>query len=337
MNRQGTEYPLVSIIIPTYNNEARIARTLNCLIEQDYSNIEIIVVNDVSTDATADIARRVLMDGGRPFNVIDRSVNGGQSASRNTGLDAARGEYVIFFDHDDLAEKNYVSLLCGEAERTESDIVFCGYKDYYEKDGREVPHPNNFQRSPLAGEKFITAWIRGKFWCGVWCCIFKKKFLDDADLRFPEKYNISEDNEFLLKAVVSANRISFTNGMTYIYVFHANQQTANGLFIRNGKDMFENYMRSRMRTARYIVKKGTRNERKLMLNFYIPEVFVKRANRYARAKDTEKYEKLLRAFRHSKVQKMLLATAKFILHEPELFFKAVTLLYFPKLYYRLRS
>ena len=84
MNLRETAHPLVSIIIPTYNNEARIARTLENIISQDYPNIEIIVVNDVSQDSTAAIARRVLTSWGGPFQVIDRSVNGGQASSRNT-------------------------------------------------------------------------------------------------------------------------------------------------------------------------------------------------------------------------------------------------------------
>ena len=108
--------PLVSIIIPTYNGENRIAKTLESIIAQDYGNLEIIVVDDVSTDDTVSTAKNILEKSGRKFMIIQRTVNGRQSASRNTGLDAANGKYIIFFDHDDLADKNFVSLLCADAE-----------------------------------------------------------------------------------------------------------------------------------------------------------------------------------------------------------------------------
>ena len=103
--------PLVSVIIPTYNGAERISKTLNSIIEQDYENIEIIVVDDVSTDNTAEVVKNILEKSGRKFQLIKRTVNGHQSASRNTGFNASNGKYVIFVDHDDLTEKNFVSSL----------------------------------------------------------------------------------------------------------------------------------------------------------------------------------------------------------------------------------
>ena len=114
---------LVSVIVPTYNGEKFIAQTLESIINQDYENLEIIVVDDVSTDNTVSLVREILENSGRKFQLIQRTVNGRQSASRNTGLDAANGEYVMFFDHDDLAEKNFVSSLYKEAEDKQADFM----------------------------------------------------------------------------------------------------------------------------------------------------------------------------------------------------------------------
>ena len=86
---------LVSVIVPTYNGEKFIAQTLDSIIHQDYENLEIIVVDDVSTDNTVNVVKDILEKSGRKFQLIQRTVNGRQSASRNTGLDAANGEYVI--------------------------------------------------------------------------------------------------------------------------------------------------------------------------------------------------------------------------------------------------
>ena len=125
-------FPLVSVIVPTFNGQDRIAKTLESIIAQDYENLEIILVNDVSTDNTVNVARDVLERSHRNFTIINRTKNGRQSASRNTGLDNATGKYVIFFDHDDLAEKNFVSDLLHEAESKNADIVFCDFEHYYE-------------------------------------------------------------------------------------------------------------------------------------------------------------------------------------------------------------
>ena len=110
-NAAPTEYPLVSVIVPTYNNESKIFDTIKSIIAQDYPNIEIIVVNDASSDATESVARNALKDCGREFSIIEHKENRGVSAARNTGLDAARGEYVWFCDGDDLAERELVSTL----------------------------------------------------------------------------------------------------------------------------------------------------------------------------------------------------------------------------------
>ena len=106
--------PLISIIIPVYNGEKHIEKTLKSIIAQDYENIEIILVDDVSKDNTIKIAKKILEDGTKKFKIVERSQNGGQCAARNTGYNAANGEYIIFFDHDDLAEKNFVSSLYKE-------------------------------------------------------------------------------------------------------------------------------------------------------------------------------------------------------------------------------
>ena len=85
MNSQDKMYPLVSVVVPAYNAETRIAYSLKSIIAQDYPNIEIIVVNDASTDATEQAARSVLEGCGRPFTIITHKKNSGETASRNTG------------------------------------------------------------------------------------------------------------------------------------------------------------------------------------------------------------------------------------------------------------
>ena len=123
---------LVSVIIPTYNGEKRIAHTLESLAAQTYSSIEIIVVDDVSTDDTVNTARTVLENSGRQFRIIRRTRNGRQSASRNTGLAAAKGDSLIDqciarirLDAAQLREGD-VLLTQRIADASEQTAAFCG-------------------------------------------------------------------------------------------------------------------------------------------------------------------------------------------------------------------
>ena len=100
MNLQTKTYPLISVVVPAYNTETRIAYSLESIIAQDYPNIEIIVVNDASTDGTENAARRILENCGRPFTIITHKENRGVSASRNTGMDVVKGEFLWFVDSD---------------------------------------------------------------------------------------------------------------------------------------------------------------------------------------------------------------------------------------------
>ena len=172
--------PLVSVIVPVYNGEKHLAATLNSIINQDYENLEIIVVNDVSTDNSAEIAKKILNGSTRRFQFIERSQNGGQCASRNTGLKSATGDYVIFFDHDDLAEKNFVSNLCLEAEDKNADLVFCGIKHFIESENRFEDEPVTLKEKLVNPEDYLTAWATQEMhFCSVWNFIFRKSVVGD--------------------------------------------------------------------------------------------------------------------------------------------------------------
>ena len=141
MTAEGNAYPLISAVVPAYNAETLIATSLQAIIAQDYPNLEIIVVNDASTDGTEAAARRVLANCGRHISVITHEKNRGETASRNTGMDAMHGEFVWFLDADDKAEKNLVSALYAMIEKYQCDLSFCGYRNTYEDGSPDELHP----------------------------------------------------------------------------------------------------------------------------------------------------------------------------------------------------
>ena len=124
MNSNNTSVSrLVSIIVPAYNAESKIEQLLTSLTVQLYPHYEIIVVNDASTDNTEQVARDFLSRHNSNFFIINHEKNRGVSAARNTGIKAARGEYVCFADADDIVDGNFLSLLCDKAEKENRDAL----------------------------------------------------------------------------------------------------------------------------------------------------------------------------------------------------------------------
>ncbi len=124
---------LVSVIVPTYNGEKFIAQTLESIVNQDYGNLEIILINDASTDNTLKNAEKILKSSKRVFKIFNHEKNLGVSAARNSGIKISEGEYLCFIDGDDLLEKNFVSALMNEILKDNSDISFCGSLDRFEE------------------------------------------------------------------------------------------------------------------------------------------------------------------------------------------------------------
>lgn len=121
---------LISIIVPIYNAEKYIERCVNSILSQSYKELEIILVNDGSTDKTKEICDK-LADKDKRISVIHKR-NEGVSKARNTGLDIVTGEYVLFADSDDWLEESMCEKMMNCALKNNSDIVVCEYNNYYE-------------------------------------------------------------------------------------------------------------------------------------------------------------------------------------------------------------
>ena len=330
---------LVSVIVPTYNGEKFIEKTLESIINQDYENLEIVLVDDVSMDNTVEVAQKILEASDRKSQLIRRTVNGHQSAARNTGLDASNGEYVIFFDHDDFAEKNFVSSLYKEIEDKNADLVFCKYSHYVKSEDKNVSL-SWFPESPLPlPEDYLKAYSQQKICITpIWNFIFNKQFLSKNKLRFPEDSFLAEDVEFIFKAIALSSRMSFVNDELYHHVIHPAQQTKADIANRNDYKNYNQEVICKWRAARCVLKHTTdAGLRDYFLYQFIAYQIIKRCTLAAKAGDHEYYERMLSALKHKKIRRVLLITGKFIFKEPELFFKALMVLYAPDFYYKLRS
>ncbi|MEI2393116.1 glycosyltransferase [Priestia megaterium] len=125
---------LVSVIVPVYNVEKYLKRCIESIINQDYKNIELIIVNDGSTDNS----ERILEDFANVDNriCIINKENGGISSARNVGLRKAKGEFICFVDSDDWIDSSMIAKMLKVCEQEDADIVQCGYREIYENGER---------------------------------------------------------------------------------------------------------------------------------------------------------------------------------------------------------
>lgn len=190
--------PLVSIVVPTYNQEQYLPRCLDSLLSQTYENIEIILVNDGSTDGTCKICN----DYSNKHDVIAlfHTHNQGQSAARNLALDYAQGEYVMFVDSDDWIEKNTIQTILAESLKNSADIVFF-----------------NYNKNPLTikGKDVLENVILGTLNCCYMCFMFTRASLWDS-IRLPEG-RLGEDSAVIYKLVCLSNNVFFLNKELYHY------------------------------------------------------------------------------------------------------------------------
>ena len=129
------EKALISVIIPVYNVAEYIDRCVDSLLSQTYSNIEIILINDGSTDNSSEVCHRLGDRHSDKIKVIDQE-NKGVSAARNAGLDIANGEYIVFVDADDWVSNKYVEKLYTAITENDSDLAFCGFIEWHSEENQ---------------------------------------------------------------------------------------------------------------------------------------------------------------------------------------------------------
>ena len=211
-----------SIIIPIYNIEAYLPQCLESLQKQDFTNCEVICVNDGSTDRSRAILAE--WEGRLPqMKVIDRE-NGGLSAARNTGLEAAKGDYVLFVDGDDWVEPNMLNALA-QAIGGEDMVCFaCRRTDSGTHDTLPAEESNGWEYYNChALEHRETPFV-----C-VWQRCYRRRFLIDNNLRFREGI-LHEDNEFTPRACLKAKSVKVIPDVLYNYrVREGSIMTTRGL------------------------------------------------------------------------------------------------------------
>ncbi len=198
--------PTVSIIIPVYNTKEYIHECLSCLFRQDYSDIEVLLIDDGSSDGSGLICDNYAAEDKR-IKAIHKK-NGGVSSARNTGLDEASGEWVMFLDSDDLLTDGAIGKLM-RCVNDDVDISFGGLRKFNEENSNIETVVS--EAGVLTAEQCIDGAIRPSVSIGDWQRyivnrVFRKSIIDRCNLRFREDIYYKEDGLFLISYLVQSNK-----------------------------------------------------------------------------------------------------------------------------------
>lgn len=201
----------VSVIVPIYNVEKYIGKCILSIIEQTYKNIEIILVDDGSLDDSGNIADEYATRDNR-IKVIHKA-NAGVSAARNSGLDAATGDFVCFSDGDDYVMPNYVEHLLKLCLTYHADVAYT--VDMYTTFHNE--HIANSQVKVITPEDATENILCYKVPIGVYSKLFNREFLVKNNIRFLEDVYIGEGFNFNTACFQRANKVVMSNERIYFY------------------------------------------------------------------------------------------------------------------------
>jgi glycosyltransferase involved in cell wall biosynthesis len=208
--------PLVSIIIPVYNTEEYLDECLDSCINQTYTNLEIICINDGSTDNSLQILEKYAKTDKR-IKVIDKK-NEGVGTARNIGIDSALGEWVTFLDSDDFFELDGIESLVNSSFSNDADMIIGNYYYYdslneYKRINR-VQFKEKFYPSELHNKVFTYEDISGTifqiFSAMIYGILYKKNFLNKNNIRF-SKLKFVEDQVFKCDAILSKAKVFITD------------------------------------------------------------------------------------------------------------------------------
>lgn len=205
------EGTLISIIVPVYNAEKYLDACVESIIRQTYTNWELILVDDGSKDESPEICDRWSKIDSR-IKVIHQS-NGGASAARNTGLAAAKGDYIGFVDADDLISENMYSVLVDALRNTEKKIVSCAYVRVFPS-GETRTETDTAEARNLDVTQGLKALLRGEITISVWSRLFERSVFDS--IRFPEGETY-EELPMIIPMLIESSGIYHTGVPLYHY------------------------------------------------------------------------------------------------------------------------
>lgn len=235
----------ISVIIPTYNNEDSIEKCLKSVLNQSYQNLDVIVINDGSTDKTDEVLEKY-----KDRVQIYKKQNEGPASARNLGLEKCNTKYLFFVDADDYLENDAIEILYNKLIETNSDMVIGNIEDSSAKD------------ITIKDDKYEYIFNQKiKYFMVQWNKLMKKELFDG--LKYPDVH-IAEDEYMIYHILEKTKKITFVSKKTYNYCNNPNGITSKRLnYYQEILNVFK---------ERYLFFKNTKYKKifyKLYINYYI--------------------------------------------------------------------
>ena len=248
---------LISVIVPVYNVEKYIKKCLDSIIYQTYKNIEIILVDDGSTDNSGIICD-VYKERDKRIKVIHKK-NNGVSAARNTGIENANGKWISFVDSDDWIDKNYFEILISKIYNNDIDCILCCYNRVVKNNVEKVKYVT--EEKNYTSRQYLINSLNPQ--TGFGFChmkLIKKECI--RELKFDEELKVGEDALFNIKISQHIKKAIFTEKA--IYNYRINQDS---VVKKYDKDYVQKYI-SAIRKCKEFIDVEYNNDYEILQNYY---------------------------------------------------------------------
>lgn len=238
----------ISIIVPIYNSDKYLEETLESLVNQSLKEIEIILVNDGSTDNSKNICKKYKERDNRIIYIEQK--NSGPSTARNRGISIATGKYIGFCDSDDIPNMNMYEILYNYALNENYDMAICDIYSERSKIILGLPYNDGQVLNREMIQTDLIPKMIGRqsddaenrtIWGSVVRCIYKKKIIDNNEIIFPEDISFAEDLIFTLRVLSCSHNIVICNQALYFYrlnrksLMMSHQKYQQGMFEKRKK------------------------------------------------------------------------------------------------------
>lgn len=216
--------PTISVIMPVWGAEHFIEASMNSVLDQDFTDLELILVDDRSPDASMEVAGKLVEQrGDTRVRMITRAVNGGVSAARNTGLEQATGEFVCFIDNDDRYAPGFLGHLVAEARADPTIDIVASRPTRVRVDGTLVPPPEvPGWPTTVSGAEAARLSLHDRISCFPWDKLYRRTLFDP--LRFPEGI-LYEDMVLTTLLCLRSRQVRLVPQARYLYYTRAASQT----------------------------------------------------------------------------------------------------------------
>ncbi|CAM3833182.1 glycosyltransferase family 2 protein [Pseudoalteromonas maricaloris] len=257
---------LVSVVIPIYNMSDILNKCLDSISSQSYENIEVICVNDCSTDSSLEIIQEYVNKDAR-FRCIDLKTNIKQGGARNAGISHASGDYIFFIDSDDWAEENLIEELASKVKNVPYEIIYCDYSTRFNKPELDKVVVRNTVNWDVDNIYEIKKKLLVKP-SPIWSALYSADFFTKSKIRFPEGV-FYEDNYVVPLLLCKAERIKKVQKCLMNY----NMKNVSVTRTFNNDSFFD-----RLKTAKLLHEKVSSEPEfdmyRTELDFYIFEIFL---------------------------------------------------------------